>query len=91
MRRRSAARARPAYEGDWKLIRREEPLPQGDGAMRELYNLRDDVGETTNLAAIHPDRVRALEAIIDRLLADAGAVVPAPNPAFRRSDGPAAP
>lgn len=72
-----------AYAGDWKLIRREEPAPQGDGSTRELYNLANDLGETQNLAAQHPEKVRELEDVIDRLLADSAAVVPRPNPAYR--------
>ena len=47
-----------------------------------LFNLRDDIGETTNLAAKHPDKVKELDALIDRFLADTAAVVPKPNPAY---------
>ena len=36
-------------QGDWKLIRRFEPHPQYP-EVRELYNLREDLGETKNLA-----------------------------------------
>jgi arylsulfatase A-like enzyme len=41
-------------EGDWKLIERYE-----DGRVH-LYNLADDVGERTDLAERHPDRVEAM-------------------------------
>lgn len=42
--------------GDWKAVR-----PRQGGAV-ELYNLADDLGETKNLAAVHPDLVaRAVE------------------------------
>lgn len=70
------------YQGDWKLIRRTEPSPE-EGVTHELYNLRDDIGETQNLAATMPDRVGALEGIIDRLIADTAAVIPRVNPAYR--------
>jgi len=40
--------------GDWKLIERFE-----DGRAH-LYNLRDDIGERTDLAARHADRVDAM-------------------------------
>ena len=40
--------------GDWKLLR------QGQDAPWELYDLAHDVGETTNLAARHPDVVSRL-------------------------------
>ncbi len=63
--------------GDWKLIRWFEP-----GAPRELYDLREDLGETTNLAAAQPGRVRELDARIDAFLRDTGAAFPIPNPAF---------
>ncbi|MFM8579300.1 MAG: sulfatase-like hydrolase/transferase, partial [Planctomycetaceae bacterium] len=72
-----------AYVDDWKLIRREEPSPQGDGAMRELYNLADDLGEEKNLADRYPGKVRELDDVIERLLADAGTLTPRPNPDFR--------
>jgi len=66
--------------GDWKLIRvyDTEHFPEP----RLLYNLRDDIGETTNLAAQHPALVKELDALIDRFLADTDALVPKPNPAY---------
>jgi len=69
------------HRGDWKLIR----IFHGgeDGAHRwMLFNLRDDLGETNDLAAQEPDRVKAMDALIERFLADTGAVVPVPNPDF---------
>lgn len=41
-------------EGDWKL------LCNYDGSTPELYRLTDDVGEKNNLAAQHPDVVKAM-------------------------------
>jgi arylsulfatase A-like enzyme len=41
-------------EGDWKLI-----YNMRSGKM-ELYNLRSDIGETTDLASEYPERVRML-------------------------------
>jgi len=72
-----------AYAGDWKLIRREEPAPEEPDATRQLYNLREDIGETKNLAGQMPEKVKELEAHIDRLLEETQAVVPQPNPAYR--------
>ena len=43
--------------GDWKGVRR------GLGGATELYNLRDDLGETKNVAADHPDVVKRIEEI----------------------------
>jgi len=40
--------------GDWKLVAAKQ-------APWELYNLRSDRSETTNLAAVHPDKARELD------------------------------
>jgi len=61
------------HSGDWKLMEFLE-----DGRL-ELYNLRDDVSETKNLAASHPQKTQELHA---RLLAwrkDIQAPMPTPN------------
>jgi len=68
--------------GDWKLIRWFETGPEYPVEL-ELYNLREDIGETTNLAGENPELARDLNARIDRFLADTGALVPKPNPAYR--------
>jgi arylsulfatase A-like enzyme len=67
--------------GDWKLIRWFETNDQHPNA-HELYNLREDLSETKNLAAQMPARVKQLDALIDGFLAT-GDVVPKPNPAYR--------
>jgi arylsulfatase A-like enzyme len=53
--------------GDWKLVKASEgPLREKDPAvlkdlsLAELYNLDEDIGEKNNLAAKHPDKVKAL-------------------------------
>ena len=69
-------------QGDWKLIRRFEPHPQYPDLL-ELYNLKDDIGETTNLAERKPDKAKQLNALIDRFVKETGAAVPKPNPAYR--------
>lgn len=77
--------------GDWKLIRF-----YGLGANRadrlELYNLRDDLSETKNLAAQNPAKVKELNALISGFLKDTEAVVPTTNPAYdpNAKPGPAA-
>lgn len=68
--------------GDWKLIR-WFGVPSGEAAWFELFNLRDDLGESKNLAAEQPARVKELDALIDGFLADTGATYPRPNPAFK--------
>ncbi len=50
--------------GDWKLL-------VGNGGEPELYNLKEDLGETRNLAATNPDQVKQLTAIYDQAMASA--------------------
>lgn len=69
------------HQGDWKLIR----IFHGgeSGAHRHLlFNLREDLGETTDLSADRTDIVTELDRLIDQFLMETGAVVPIPNPAF---------
>jgi arylsulfatase A-like enzyme len=67
--------------GDWKLIRRFEPHPKYP-ELRELYNLKADIGETENLANMMPNRVEELDELIDQFVQDTGALYPRPNPDF---------
>lgn len=72
-------------EGDWKLIDYF-----GDsfdvrgryraGARVELFNLRDDLGEATDLSAREPARAHALQAKLRTWIRSVGAEVPGPNP-----------
>lgn len=67
--------------GDWKLFRvyqTSELFP----ARHLLFNLRDDIGETHNVAAEHPELVRELDALIEAHLKQIRALVPSPNPAY---------
>jgi len=65
--------------GDWKLIEFFE-----DGAL-ELYNLRVDPGESTNLAASHATLARELQTALTAWRQDVGARLPVPNPRFDRA------
>ena len=73
-------------QGDWKLIRL-----YGEGSGRscayELYNLKDDIGETINLAEKFPEKVKQLDGLISRHLEETGALVPIPNPAYNGEAG----
>jgi arylsulfatase A-like enzyme len=64
--------------GDFKLIRWF-----GNPDTYELYNLRDDIGETTNLAERNRNRVKELSLLIDGFLRDTGATYSRPNPSFK--------
>ena len=48
--------------GDWKGLRRN--LQKGKAKL-ELYNLKDDPGESVDVASKHPDVVKRLERILD--------------------------
>jgi arylsulfatase A-like enzyme len=69
-------------QGDWKLIRRFQPHPDYP-QVRELYNLKEDLGETTNLATKLPGKVAQLDALIDRFVEETGALYPQPNPVYK--------
>ncbi len=67
--------------GDWKLIRFF--FDHRDQTDRfELYNLKDDIGETNDLAARMPDKVDELNRLIEQHLEDIAPVLPKPDPAF---------
>jgi arylsulfatase A-like enzyme len=72
-------------QGDWKLIRRWESHPDYPDLL-ELYNLKEDIGETTNLAEKMPDRVAELNALIDGFIKDTGALAPKLNPTYVKPD-----
>ncbi len=63
--------------GDWKLIEFFE-----DGRL-ELYNLREDVSETRNIAASHPEIVCDLHARLVTWREQVGAKFPERNPDWK--------
>jgi hypothetical protein len=69
------------HEGDWKLIRL---FHQGQDGEHDylLFNLREDMGETTNLANRYPERVRTMDRLMEDYIQEAGVVVPVRNPDF---------
>ncbi len=58
--------------GDWKLI----ALFEGE---LELYNLKDDIGETRNLAERHPEKVQSLLAELHAWQDEVNAINPVAN------------
>ena len=68
--------------GDWKLIRFFADNDDGSDKL-ELYNLRDDISETKNLAVEKAELAQELNALIAAFLKDTEAVVPVRNPNFR--------
>ena len=64
-------------ERDWKLIRFYE-----DDKI-ELYNLKDDLGENNDLAAVYPEKVQELNAKLNDYLKECDAKMPYKNPEWR--------
>ncbi len=62
--------------GDWKLIEFFE-----DNTV-ELYNLKNDIGESQNVAAAHPDVTDRLRADLSGFRKRTGARMPTSNPKF---------
>jgi arylsulfatase A-like enzyme len=63
--------------GDWKLIHYWE-----DGH-NELYNLREDIGEQHDLAAVEAERAAGLWSQLQGWLKATGAKTPRPNPDYK--------
>ena len=63
--------------GDWKLIEFFENMRV------ELYNLKDDMGETKNLAKSMPDKAKQLTEMLHKWRNDVGADMPKPNPNWK--------
>jgi arylsulfatase A len=63
-------------DGDWKMIYWFEE----DGV--ELFNLTDDLSETTDLAAKEPARVAALKKQLEQWYVTSGAKLPKKNPLY---------
>jgi arylsulfatase A-like enzyme len=68
--------------GDWKLLEFLE-----DGRL-ELYNLKDDLGEKTNLAARMPDKAQELRARLLAWRAEVKAPMPGKNEVKQSGDKP---
>ena len=62
--------------GDWKLIE------FFDNAPLELYNLKDDISETTNLAEKMPDKSKQLRQMLAKWRESVGARMPTSNPKY---------
>lgn len=71
-------------QGDWKLIRWFETTPDYP-SIHELYNLRKDLGESKNVAKQNPDEVKRMDKLIETFLKDTRALVPKPNPAYKKA------
>lgn len=61
--------------GDFKLVEAYETK------VVELYNLKDDIGETNNLARSMPEKAAEMKAQLDALLKSHKATIPTAVPA----------
>ena len=61
-------------KGPWKLYacRKGFPSSEIEGDLKELYNLKDDIGETANVYDQHPEVVAELSAILAAAREDLG-------------------
>ncbi len=62
--------------GPWKMIKRYE------GKTFELFNLKDDLSETTDLSETNPAKVKELDTKLTAWLQKTHAKLPKPNPDF---------
>ena len=62
-------RAIALRRGNWKLIPAESNRTKKGSGEAELYDLGQDIGETRNLAAAQPERVRQMTAELERIQA----------------------
>jgi arylsulfatase A-like enzyme len=53
--------------GDWKLVRNPGRNPRNASDAWQLYNLAEDVGETQDLAAKHPEKLKQLTTAWEQL------------------------
>ena len=67
--------------GDWKLIRYWH-------GKRELFHLSDDPTESSDLAAVYPERVLQMDRTLVEKLEKDGAKLPRPNPNYVPRDNP---
>ncbi len=63
-------------KGDWKLV---ENLVSGEA---DLYNLKYDVNEMTDLKFSYPEKLNEMKAVLKKWQKDTKAAMPVPNPEF---------
>jgi len=79
-------------QGDWKLLVKRQKKGRKKKANKKvqtmLFNLSDDIGEQTNLAEKHPEKVKALTALMTKRDAEITANA---RPVFKQSSKPQQP
>ena len=74
---------RAIRQGDWKLLRLCTPVGTGEW---QLYNLKDDPGETRDLASANPDIVKSLQGKWDAYAAANNVIIPDVSPVCGEAD-----
>ena len=74
--------------GDWKLIQRYTRKPESYDGLVELFDLKDDLGETNNLASEMPEKVAELSRLIDAHFEKTGGLAPKRNPNYQSQAHP---
>tara|TARA_R110002073_G_scaffold69905_6_gene173216 strand:+ start:2533 stop:4569 length:2037 start_codon:yes stop_codon:yes gene_type:complete len=69
------------HQNDWKLIRIFHGGENGDHRYK-LFNLSEDLGEQHDVSSKYPERVDAMDALIETFLENTEAVRPLPNQNF---------
>ena len=69
-------RLQAVRHGDWKL---ELPPAKKAKAKAKLYNLKNDIGEATDVAAANPEVVRELQGLVEAMKGDLGVDGEAPG------------
>ncbi|MEO0453383.1 MAG: sulfatase-like hydrolase/transferase [Verrucomicrobiota bacterium] len=70
-----------AIHGDYKFIL-EYDRKGKEGSARWLYNLKEDIGETSNLMELMPDKAVEMEQRLMDFLQSVDAEIPVPNPEY---------
>jgi arylsulfatase A-like enzyme len=65
-------------KGDWKLVVHYEDN------RTELFNLAEDVGETTDVSEKYPEKVSELKKLMEKNLAETNALIPEKNQDFEK-------
>lgn len=70
--------------GDWKLYRFWHDNPKDQTHRHELYNLKDDIGETKDLASAQPDQLGKMVDALDAYYKKTGVLTYHPNSQYNK-------
>lgn len=73
--------AMAVHYGDWKFIRIFHYGENGEHDYR-LYNIRQDIGESNDIAQSYPEKVKEMDQLIESYITQVSTVLPVVNPNF---------